>query len=228
MHSRTICICFSYILCLVSQVNAQQVIISVNSDTIYLESNVTVTCGVSVDEDTFLSLVPFFVINGTTIKLSCIGSSEYQPLTQRFSPLQHIPSSLATRISLEQVSMSDDGLSLSCAFYNLNNNNYSVSETISLNITNTTQPIAISSSSVTENFFITIKFYVIIGVCAWVVSMLILVTAVSLCVLGCYITRNRRLASIPNQVQPTDKYTHIKSEDPDADSSCSTPEKTPL
>ena len=167
---------------------SQSVDIFISPREIYLNANTTVTCQVVVDNSTLLSLVPFFIINGTYVQHSCIGDPDYLPLTQRFTPLPFFPttnSTLAIKLSFIPVNSIDDRLSLGCGFYDLVTNNFSMSNITSLTIRT---PVITQTSSAPNNsnqtiptvevlillpFTQTQSFYIIIGTVGGVLLLVI-------------------------------------------------------
>ena len=141
------CLLFLFPCCL-----SQSVTIGISPDVIYVDSNVTITCIASASSNILRSLVPLYLINGTYVQYSCIGDSEFQPLTRNFFTLPYTPtgdSTLSAKISLSPASASDNGLSIGCAFYNPVAEMVASSDVITLSILEDTPP-TISQVNTTE------------------------------------------------------------------------------
>ena len=192
---------FCCLLCLVPCYLAQSVTISVFPDIIYLESDVDVTCQVSGDENTLLSLVPFYVINGTYIQHSCVGSAQYQPLTQRFSTLPFDNtnnSTLITRFSISPVSETDNGLSIACVFFDIGTENNFTSSVIALSVVNTSEPIVpveitTTGEMITQQPFINSQeFYITVGTVGGFLVLLVVVTLIIILVISVTVIVTKR------------------------------------
>ena len=191
-----ICCLLGFIPCHLSQ----SVAISVSPDIIYLGSDVDITCLVSGNASALLSFVPFYVINGTYIQHSCVGSAEYQPLTQRFSTLPSNNSdtnTLLTRFSISSVSEIDNDLSIGCVFYDLETENNFSSQVIALSVLNTSEPITTvkitTTVQITEEPFINSQeLYIAVGTVGGFLVLVIVISILIVLIISVVVVATKR------------------------------------
>ncbi|KAI6652737.1 hypothetical protein LOD99_4123 [Oopsacas minuta] len=192
-----------FLLFLIPCYLSQSVTINISPDTIYVDSNATITCIATANDDTLVALVPFYVINGTHVQHSCIGSTEYEPLTQNFSTLPFVPivdSTLSTRISLSPVSESDDGLSIGCVFYNLTAESIASSNVLTLSVLFPTSGPNISDVNTTATFtevpFLNSRsFHITIGSIGGVIGIVVIIAILLILIIAlvvCAVKRSKR------------------------------------
>ena len=197
------CLLFLFPCC-----SSQSVTIGISPDEIYVDSSVTITCIASASSNTLLSLVPLYLINGTYVQYSCIGDSEFQPLTQNFSTLPYTPtgdSTLSARISLSPASASDDGLSIGCAFYNPVAEMVASSDVITLSVLGSTTP-TISQVNTTEVTITdlpivnSLGFQIGVGSVGGVILLLVIIAVLLILIIPvvvCLVKSKRRKQSSP-------------------------------